>query len=199
MPSSTPADREPARTDEEAKKRFLRRLQLSLSCVSPSAVWVVAPDLGRDGQWNAITAPDLVELRRQDGGSLSLRSTIGYSYADDDRWGTAERKVSTVEYAHTVGSEGGSLKPQLYSWEWSMAEPKYPHVHVRRGHPVHGGLGKLHIPTGRVFLEYVLLFLIQEHNVVPKRDDWFEVLGESFRRVSTYATWGGNTPEDLTQ
>jgi hypothetical protein len=160
---------------------------------------MVAPDLGRPDQWNAITVPDLVDLRTHDGGSLSLRSTIGFSYVDDERWRPAERKVSTVEYAHTVGSQRGSLKPQLYSWEWSMAEPKYPHVHVRRGHPDHGGLGKFHIPTGRVFLEYVLIFLIQEHGVIPQRDDWLEVLGESFRRVSRYATWGGNSPEDLTR
>ncbi len=112
-----------------------------------------------------------------------------FRYSDHPHYPN-ERKVTTLDYAHTV-SRDESLKPQLYSWEWTSSEPMYPHVHVRRSDPNFDGLGKLHVPTGRVFFEHVLLFLILEHGIAPCRDDWRGVLTESFRRVSTFATWGG--------
>lgn len=48
----------------------------------------------------------------------------------------------------------------------------------------------MHIPTGRVFFEHVLLFLITEHGVVTARPDWRDVVGQSLDRVSQWATWG---------
>lgn len=142
----------------------------------------------RDGILAAVTVPDVVPLRTSDDNKLFLRSTIGFKYIAHEQY-TGERKVSTLEYAHTVGRTE-TLKPQLYSWEWSPQKPDYPHVHVRRSDPDFHGLGDLHIPTGRVFFEHVLLFLINEHGVDPVVDDWQEKLGDSLRRVSSYSTWG---------
>lgn len=188
MPSSTPADREPARTDAQAKERFLGVLGRSLSAVSTSAIWHVLP---RGDSYLAVTAPEVVGLRSATGETtIYIRSTIEFVYIDDLRFGPPERKVSTRFYAHTVGSSP-TLKPQLYSWEWSASEPRYPHVHVRRSDTDFHGLGKLHIPTGRVFYEHVLLFLVHEHGVQCVIPDGEAKLGESLRRVSTYATWGG--------
>jgi hypothetical protein len=135
-----------------------------------------------------VTNPPAVPLKT-DGVRIFLRSTIQFTYVVDPRH-DGERKVSTHEYAHTVGGEE-TLKPQMYSWEWASAEPTYPHLHLRRSDPAFAGLGKLHIPTGRVFYEDVIRFLMKEHGVVPDRDDWEAVLNESFGRVSTHATWGG--------
>jgi len=138
--------------------------------------------------FTALTNPPIVHLRTPDG-RLFLRSTLQFSYVDDLRF-KGERKASTHFYAHTVG-ESDRLRPQLYSWEWASSEPTYPHLHLRRSDPAFHGLGKLHIPTGRVFYEDVLRFLIAEHEVEPVRDDWRDVLNESFRRVSSFASWGG--------
>jgi hypothetical protein len=80
---------------------------------------------------------------------LFLRSSLKFDYGDDARH-PGERKVNTNLYAHTVGT-AERLKPQLYSWEWAAAEPTYPHIHIRRADPGYHGLGKLHIPTERVF------------------------------------------------
>jgi len=136
----------------------------------------------------AFTVPEVLELRTSDG-DVFLRSTIQFRYEDDPRH-PGERKVSTEHYGHTVGTSE-SLKPGLYSWEWSLAEPRYPHLHVRRGDPDYPGLAKYHIPTGRVFFEDVLRFLIADHNVECAREDWDVVLSESWRRVSIWASWGG--------
>jgi len=184
---STTADREPARNDAEAKRRLLGVLNRSLSAVCNEAIWLVSP--GGDGVFTALTAPPIVPLR-VDEEKLWLRSTLQFSYVDDLRFGGRERKASTHFYAHTVG-ETDRLKPQLYSWEWASSEPTYPHLHLRRADPAFHGLGKLHIPTGRVFYEDVLRFLIAEHGVEPAREDWQKALDDSFRRVSNYASWGG--------
>lgn len=189
MPASKPADREPARTDPEAKARFLRVLGNSLSAVSTTAIWRVAPLTGSLGAFNTITVPDVVPLRRRSGERIYLRSTIQYEYRDHPRY-PGERKVSTLFYAHTVG-QAEALKPQLYSWEWNYADERYPHLHVRRADPAYHGLGKLHIPTGRVYFEDVLRFLVEEHDVAPACDDWSDKIGDSRRRVATYSTWGG--------
>jgi len=183
----TPADREPARTDAQAKGRLLGVLNRSLSTVSREAVWFITPRGA--GVFAAFTNPTSIPLRTA-APTLYLRSTLEYSYVDDMRFESPERKASTHYYAHTVG-ESDALKPQLYSWEWASAEPIYPHLHLRRADPEFHGLGKLHIPTGRVFYEDVLRFLIQEHGVEPAREDWDEVLRTSFRRVSSFASWGG--------
>lgn len=190
VPTSTPADREPARTDDQAKKRFLRVLSKSLSAVAKEPIWRIAPL--EDGGFSAFTVPPVVPLKTSDGNRVFLRSTINFGYVDHPKY-EGERKVSTNFYAHTVGTTE-ELKPQLYSWEWNSANPTCPHVHVRRADPGYAGLGKLHIPTGRVFFEHVLLFVIEEHDVTPSRDDWHDVLGESLHRVSTYSTWGGGLP-----
>jgi hypothetical protein len=141
-----------------------------------------------DGSFAALTNPPVVPLRVGES-RIYLRSTIQFTYAEHPRF-PGEKKAATHQYAHTVG-ESETLKPQLYSWEWAAAEPTYPHLHLRRSDPAFEGLGKLHIPTGRVFYEDVLRFLIQEHEVEPARDDWDNVLVDTFSRVSTYATWGG--------
>jgi hypothetical protein len=171
------------------KRRFLRFLNQSLSAVVVGPIWTVSPTLDDSGAFIARTNPVEVALRTSGGGRLYLRSIIRFSYGEHPKF-TGERKVFTHEYAHTVGADQ-SLKPQLYSWEWNTAEPTYPHVHVRRSDPQHKGLGKLHIPTGRVFFEDVLLFLIKEHDVEPQGDNWRMKLSDSLHRVSTYASWGG--------
>jgi len=184
--NSTPANRDPARSDAQAKTRLLGVLNRSLSTVCGRGIWMVTPATG--GSFAAVTNPPVVPLKTNND-RIYLRSTVQFTYVDNPRY-PGERKAATHQYAHTVG-ESDTLRPQLYSWEWAATEPTYPHLHLRRSDPAFEGLGKLHIPTGRVFYEDVLRFLIQEHGVEPVRDDWDDVLKDSFSRVSTYATWGG--------
>lgn len=187
VPGSTPANRDPARTEAQAKSRFLDVLGRTLAAVHPHAVWNIAPR--PDGSWIVFTVPAVIELGCDGDERLFLRSTIRFVYVDSEKY-PREKKVSTLEYAHTVGRTP-ELKPQLYSWEWNSAEPRYPHVHVRRGDPDHKGLGKLHIATGRVFLETVLLFLADDHGVRWTSENARQGLLDSLDRVMTYSTWGG--------
>ena len=188
MPEPVPADRIPAKSDAQAKGRLLDILQRSLTTVHANAIWLVAPVLHEPGQWAAITEPRAVPVWNSTHTErLYFRSTIRFHYGDHPKY-SGERKANTDFYAHTVAREE-DMSRQLYSWEWDPTAWSWPHVHVDRA--AGGPLGKLHIPTGRVFFENMLIFLIEEHGTQPARTDWKHVLGETLRRVSSFSTWGG--------
>ncbi len=63
-------------------------------------------------------------------------------------------------------------------------------MHIGRAHPRLGELGRLHVPSGRIAFEQVLLFVIDELGVVPAREAAREVLGEVLERFRQYRTWG---------
>jgi hypothetical protein len=188
--SSRPADRITARNDNDAKRRFLRFLQESLTAVHSTAQWFVAPVPGGQGLQVAETRPNALPLRCGDRGRLYLWSTIQYEYVDHPNR-QRERKVKTRYYTHTLTTDEAATNEQL-SWQWHPLTngPRYPHLHVH-GHELLGkSLHKLHLPTGRVFLEDVLTFLIEDVGVKPARDDWQDVLERNLRLVNAHGTWG---------
>lgn len=138
----------------------------------------------------AFTVPEVVPLRTSIRESIYLRASQRFTYMDHpDRKG--ERKVSTLEYAYTLAEDQG-LHRQFCSWEWQPAggsASSQPHVHVRRGCPEARGLGKLHIPTGRVAFEQVLEYAMSDHDVVPISADALDGMRESLRRFSTHKSW----------
>lgn len=189
MSASRAADRIPARNDPAAKKRFLQFLNRSIQTVSANAQWFVLPT-GDGVVWNAETRPSPVVLRCGDSGRLHLWSSLQFEYVDHpDRAG--ERKVRTCHYAHTVSRDDMSTD-EVFSWQWHPLEtgPTYPHLHVHGTELLGQTLHKLHIPTGRVFLEDVLSFLIEDLRVTPASADWRTVLADNLGRVNTHGTWG---------
>lgn len=140
--------------------------------------------------WRAHTVPSgVLRLKTSKGQRLYVQSWIDFAYSDHPHY-AGERKVTTLRYAHRV-SDDPAFEAQMFAWEWNSATGHDPHVHVNRGHPEAKGFGKLHIPTGRVFLEQIVAFLVRDLGVVPRRDDWARVLDANLDRVSRFATWGG--------
>ncbi len=186
MPGPSPADRIPAKTDAQAKIRYLRFLQQSLSAVHANAIWRVLPT-GQD-RWTAFTVPETLALKRQDGSRLYLRATQRFMYGDHPEF-KKERKVVTLGYAYTL-SDDESLRPEWFSWQW-QSDAAEPHLHVGRGDPKFGSLGKLHVPTGRVAFEHILLFAIEEQGVVCAigREAAVDQVKDCLRRFVAFRTW----------
>lgn len=97
-------------------------------------------------------------------------------------------KVSTMGYYYRLQTEGGH-EVVAFHWHPGVAYSR-PHLHL--GH----GLGRLrarashyHFPTGRVCLEEVLRFAIQDLLVRPRRNDWETVLDTSQRAHEEWRTW----------
>jgi hypothetical protein len=99
---------------------------------------------------------------------------------DDEEGG---KHCQTVSYRYRLQA-GDSAESTLIRWEYDRDPPRddYPcppaHVHFHGeldGEDVHG----LHVPTGRVALEYIAWHLIAEWDVVPQTDDWKDTLEAS--------------------
>lgn len=100
----------------------------------------------------------------------------------------------TVSYAYRFQS-GEEMASWLLRWEYYRERPRaeyaYPlaHVHVNAdfgdlapaASHLHKPPSHLHIPTARVPLELVLWHLIAEWGVMPKTDDWRQVLDDSLK------------------
>lgn len=127
-------------------------------------------------------------LPRTDAAPLFLRATQEFHFADHAKF-PGERKVATDAYAYTL-SESADLAPELLAWHWQPeAGHEPPHMHIGRGHPRLGELGRLHVPSGRVAFEQVLVFALDEMAVVPAHADARRTLGDTLRRFTTYRTW----------
>lgn len=144
---------------------------------------------GAPNLWTMATVPPIVGLKRcTSQNRLYLRATQRFSLNDHPKY-PGERKVVTHDYAYTL-SDDEDQQPELYSWQWTQGVAD-PHVHVGRGHPSFGSLGKRHIPTGRVAFEQILKFAIQEHDVQTAidRQQAIESLDECLRRFVTFRSW----------
>lgn len=103
-------------------------------------------------------------------------------------------KVTTTEYAYRLLAID---EPEIVAFHWTPEttnprEVAYPHLHVgpaitradsaiaaKRAH-------KLHIPTGRVSIEAVIRFAIDELGAEPATTRWRSVLDDSH---SAFAQW----------
>jgi predicted RNA-binding protein len=47
----------------------------------------------------------------------------------------------------------------------------------------------LHVPTGRVPLEDVIRFAVQEQNVIARKADWKDILDQTEATFRTKKTW----------
>ena len=153
------------RKPREAVKNYVGPLQRVLSCVSTAVLLHRPPDPRVVQAWT--TSEDPVRVRCGDG---SLWLSVGQEY-QVVRYGgpLGPWKVSTKRYRYRVDDDAGT---ELVSWHWHPASGyRHPHAHVMSGHLV----GQ-HLPTGRVSLEAVVRFLIEEMGATPRRDDWDRVL-----------------------
>jgi hypothetical protein len=173
-----PADRWPARTDAEARKRYRTLLQQALSAVHLTAQWGIVP-VAEDIH-SALVVPDSLLLLAGDREPVYLRATQRFQYGPHPKY-PGERKVITAEYAYTLAADEG-LREELVAWHWQQgAAWPHPHLHVRGEKP--------HIPTGRVAFEEVLLYAITDLGVTPARNDAVDVLQETLRRFKAHQSW----------
>jgi len=183
--------REPARTPREARERYVRYLQRSLSCLS-NGQWIVGrPPFPRssDEELALTLSEDPLRLRRRSQeGAVLLKAAQRFEVVPDDRF-EGEWKVATRGYLYDLAIEmpSGRVTRELASWHWHPPGRARPHLHVYAEHPIPGvSFRRLHLPTGRVAFEEIVRLLIDELDVRPDRDDWEAVLGEPEARFRLF-------------
>jgi hypothetical protein len=187
----------PGSSPDEAFQHFARPIQAALHCVTPAKLG--RPRLVLDElQVLTFQHGTPVELRRRDAGSrIFLDTTLHYRLVEvhdpDDVRGPFH--ASTGGYMFTIRDK---RKQEIISFHWDPRDPnsrRYPHLHIGATvldaeNPVFGdSFSRLHIPTGRVTVEDVVRFLIEELKVIPLQSDWHDTLMASKEIHVMYRSW----------
>lgn len=181
-------------TDHAAKDRWKRILQQSLSCVSTTAhLFTAPPESGPDEHVALGCHDDPVRLRTGSGGTLHIRfSQLGVPAPNPRADG--ERKIKTLKYSYAV-MDPNDADHELIAWHWHPdAGHPLAHMHTEL---VRQPKSKLHIPTGRVSFEDVLIFLINEFDVElakGKKGTGSAILAKNNGLFVEHRTWSGAGP-----
>lgn len=195
--------RQPARTEHEARHRYIDFLGLPLKCIT-KAIWVATPPLAPpQGEWSLHISGkkggDPIRLRRDDDSLIYLTALQRFRPRQDE---TGAWRMRTLEYNYTVWEAlpDRSLKPVL-QWHFHPSTgttSDTPHLHVRTSEFLCGlTTRRLHIPTERVAFEVVVRFLIEEMAVKPTRKDWSDVIDEALEAFVKHRSWTTKPTPDV--
>lgn len=178
------------RTPQEAVRNFLAPLKAVVGCIT-SEGFVTRFSPRSDEPQTAAFQGGFAILTRRSGKALSLELAHRYTVTKTDN----EREsweVSTAEYIYDVSDESDEL---IAAFHWhplitQVGEAvQWPHLHAYGARDALT-LHKLHLPTGRISLEAVIRFLIEDLDVVPLRDDWSAILDrheQAFRQARSWS------------
>lgn len=150
-----------------------------------------------------------VSLPSSSGGRSGLRFAFSQDYRvirQQDPGPLAAFRISTAAYRYAITDE---LERELFVWHWEpegRGDRRYPRFHIKHGLgvptdislPTPSGIGKsvygnidvpgLHVPTGRMLLEDIVGFLIEELGIsgVSQYRDILNENIEIFRRERSW-------------
>jgi hypothetical protein len=171
----------------EAINNYTSEIQKIISCVSEQVFYVYAKSASR--QVLTSSAEGYFRLTCTDNSFLfiDINQEIDTPSADN------EYKISTKYYLYSIAdADQNDLIGFHYHPELKEDPVLYPHVHAyanddKRFLPLN--LHKRHIPSGRVALEDVIRWLIDELKVKPNRPDWDNVLKEARQKFIENRSW----------
>lgn len=121
---------------------------------------------------------DPVALR----GDSRLTLSVGEHYGVVDEVGNGWR-IRVSAYFYAIGQQRGA---ELITYHWhpqGRGRATGPHLHVNADVQVGARwLGKVHLPTGPIALQDVIVLAIEELDVMPLRDEWDQLLRETRHR-----------------
>jgi hypothetical protein len=133
---------------------------------------------------------DFAVLDRRNGQALKLvlrhRFVVRRTEGNRGLW-----TASTEEYVYQAIDERDDL---IAAWHWHPMtqlagdDAPWPHLHAYGARETLT-LHKLHLPTGRVALEAIVRFLINDLEVVPRRADWRALLDRAEAHFREHRSW----------
>ena len=159
-------------------------LQRAISCVSDAVI--IPGRYASDAPLKLVLPQRSAPLRGRH--RLNLLFLHSYVLGQHGNDGGAWRASSTAYWYQP--EERDSTEVIAFHWRPNgHGHVPFPHLHVD------GGTGSVrigrkgHVPTGRVSLEGVVRFAIEELGVRPLRSDWHKILDEGQRAFDTARTW----------
>jgi hypothetical protein len=177
----------PTNKGHQALNDYTSVIQRIVSCIT-EAVCYCYPNAQRR-QSLAWASKGYLKLTCEDGSHLY----VDINQEVDDPVPENRDRVSTKYYLYSIAdSEMSDLVGFHYHPELNEDPVLYPHVHAyanKDDRYLSLGLHRRHIPSGRVALEDVVHWLIDELKVKPLRDDWESVLSEAKAHFKHNQTW----------
>lgn len=176
------------RTERDAVAALVDTFQRVLGCVTDPFVDVA-------GGYYASDSPHSVALNRGHAAPLSGRVPLGLRVTQQYRVVEAMGirrpwRTQTAAYSYAIDDAEGN---ELLAYHWhpqARSAVTTPHLHVRVGAEIAGvSIHKVHLPTGRISIEQVVLLAIEDLGVQPRKDDWEGVLTQSQRDFEVSRTW----------
>jgi len=97
-------------------------------------------------------------------------------------------RISSAGWIYDIADVDEDL---ILAFHWhpeNSGRVTHPHLHAYGRHTT-ADLQKLHPPTGRVSIESVVLFLIEDLSVLPRRADWPAILERNEELFRQRRTW----------
>lgn len=144
-----------------------------LTCLTPAHV-----DVG--GGYVPSAAPHALVMAGND--AVALRGTSRLTLAVSEHYFVVEEpsagwRIQNSAYFYAVGRQDTG---ELLAFHWhprGKSPIVTPHLHVRANIQIgERWLGKVHLPTGFVAIDDIVLLAIQELGAEPLRQDWEAVL-----------------------
>lgn len=180
---------------ERAVDAFLDRYRETLDCLVDGTMFGTGASVGIEESVTLFvpgqSAPNVARLRTH-GGAGEIYFAFSHLYEVVAVSGAARRASFAVQTTFYQFAILDYEENEIVVYDWAPTGPspvRTPHLHVpaagsivlkqRAGSPLaqrRTFLGSLHLPTGRIALEDIVVLLIREFAAVPRRSDWDEVL-----------------------
>jgi len=189
-----PRDNTPA----QAVRRYLAPFNQAMRCIHHGTLIAALERDYAAGQESSILLNDGDPLRLRAATPPAVYLSLGqrFEIVRDDALPAPEgpHRVHTREYWYQFSLEDDR---ELFAFHWTpkttdARQRRYPHLHV--GSPLlaaeppilPGQLHKLHLPTGRVSVESIVRFAIEELGVTPLIESWRDVLDVGQRQFDQH-------------
>jgi hypothetical protein len=174
----------PGRTPFEAVESYAAPIRETLSCITKAVLGYSG------GVYPSPTNHNLCfvgkPVARLNGTRLSLFFSQNYSLVQtvEQTW-----KVQTEGYFYRLDDEH-SAEILSYHWHPQVPDEPYPHMHLKKGSGIgRSELQRAHIPTGRMAIENIVLFVVRDFGVEPLREDWEQIVRTNLEIFERYRTW----------
>jgi hypothetical protein len=158
---------EGTKRETDAVERHRYHLQRSLGVLAHAA-WIYGRT-DRGNQWFIRTDPKSIELLTDSGAPIYLTAAQNFEILSRPILGGLRLggfKAHATGYAYSVGTVPNP-DDALLEWHWHPPDLGYTHAHVNVRSEILGNVGRLHLPTSRVFFEQIVSFLIVGLGVEP--------------------------------
>jgi hypothetical protein len=168
----------PGRTPHQAVENYRRPIQLAISCVDARVVFRASGSIVGTEHVLALSRP--ARLAQTDYALDVSQNYVVIPY----KTGKEKYRVSTRAYSYVIEDRAG-VEVLAYQWHpKGQSHITEPHLHVHCG-----PLESTHLPTGRISLEDLLIYLIDEMRARPVRDNWRDVLKQTREAFKKNKSW----------